>query len=163
LNFSLEEYMKRRTLTFTAILLAALAMGMHLAHVLELGPKLGWDITLYLPVQTSLYKLFGTIGPVLEIGALIAISILAYRLRGQGRIFKFTALSAGMIVLALITWILFVLPANGHITQWQVDVFPDDWTRWRDQWQYGQAGIFFLHLIGFSALISSVIGELPES
>jgi hypothetical protein len=64
LNFSMEEYMTRKSLTFTAILLAALAMGMHLAHVLELGPKLGWDITLYLPVQTSLYKLFGTIGPV---------------------------------------------------------------------------------------------------
>ena len=69
----------------------------------------------------------------------------------------------GMIVLALITWVLFVLPANGHITQWQVDVFPDDWTRWRDQWQFGQAGIFVLHLIGFSALISSVIGEIPEA
>jgi hypothetical protein len=155
--------MKRKTLTFTAILLAALAMGMHLAHVLELGPKLGWDITLYLPVQTSLYKLFGTIGPVLEIGALIVISMLAHRLRGQDRIFRLTALSAGMIVLALITWGLFVLPANGHITQWQVDVFPDDWTRWRDQWQFGQAGIFVLHLIGFSALLSSVIGEIPEA
>jgi hypothetical protein len=159
----MEEHMKRKSLTFTAILLAALAMGMHLAHVLELGPKLGWDITLYLPVQTSLYKLFGTIGPVFEVGALIVISILAYRLRGQGRIFNLTALSAGMIVLALITWVLFVLPANGHITQWQVDVFPDDWMRWRDQWQFGQAGIFVLHLIGFSALISSVIGEIPES
>jgi hypothetical protein len=159
----MEEHMKRKSLTFTAILLAALAMGMHLAHVLELGPKLGWDITLYLPVQTSLYKLFGTIGPVLEIGALIFISMLAYRLRGRERIFKLTALSAGMIVLALVTWILFVLPANGHITQWQVDVFPPDWTRWRDQWQFGQAGIFVLHLIGFSALISSIIGELPES
>jgi hypothetical protein len=94
---------------------------------------------------------------------LIAISILAYRLRGRDRAFKLTTLSAGMIVLALITWILFVLPANGHITQWQVDVFPDDWMRWRDQWQFGQAGIFVLHLIGFSALISSVIGEIPES
>lgn len=155
--------MKRRNLTFSAILLAALAMGMHFAHVLELAPKLEWDIVLYLPVQTSLYKLFGSIGPVLEVGALIVISLLAYRLRGQGRIFNLTAFSAGMILLALITWVLFVLPANGHITQWQVDVFPDDWTRWRDQWQFGQAGIFFLHLIGFSALISSAIGEIPES
>ena len=155
--------MKRKGLTFAAILLAALAMGMHLAHVLELAPKLGWDITLYLPVQTSLYKLFGTIGPVLEVGALVIISILAHRLRGHDRAFKFTAVSAGMIVLALITWLLVVLPANGHISQWQVDVFPDDWTRWRDQWQYGQAGIFVLHLIGFSSLISSVISEIPES
>ena len=155
--------MTTKTWRFISLILAALAMGMHLAHVLELAPKLQWDIELYLPVQTSLYKLFGSIGPVLEIGALIVISILAYRLRSRDRIFKLTALSAGMIVLALITWVLFVLPANGHITQWQVDVFPPDWTRWRDQWQFGQAAIFILHLIGFSALISSIIGEIPES
>lgn len=152
-----------KTWRFISLILAALAMGMHLAHALELPPKLQWDIELYLPVQTSLYKLFGSIGPVLEIGALIVISILAHRLRSRDRIFKLTALSAGMIVLALITWVLFVLPANGHITQWQVDVFPPDWTRWRDQWQFGQAAIFILHLIGFSALISSIIGEIPES
>jgi hypothetical protein len=155
--------MKQRNLTFSALLLAALAMGMHLAHILELPPKLQFDITLYLPVQTNLYKLFGTIGPVLEIGALIAVSILAYRLRGHGPVFTRTALSAGMIVLALITWALVVLPANGHINQWQVDVFPDDWTRWRDQWQFGQAGIFVLHLIGFSSLLLSVIPEDQSS
>ncbi len=155
--------MTTKTWRFISLILAALAMGMHLAHALELPPKLGWDIELYLPVQTSLYKLFGSIGPVFEIGALISISILAYRLRDRNRIFKLTALSAGMIVLALVTWVLVVLPANGHINQWQVDVFPPDWTRWRDQWQFGQAGIFVLHLIGFSALISSVIGEIPES
>ena len=155
--------MTTKTWRFISLILGALAMGMHLAHALELPPKLGWDIELYLPVQTSLYKLFGSIGPVLEIGALISISILAYQLRGRERIFKLTALSAGMIVLALITWGLFVLPANGHIAQWQVDVFPADWTRWRDQWQFGQAGIFILHLIGFSALISSVLMETPDS
>jgi hypothetical protein len=151
--------MKLKTLTFSAILLAALAMGMHFAHVLELAPKLQWDVPLYLPVQTSLYKLFGTIGPVIEIGALILISILAYQLRSRGPVFTRTAVSAGMIVLALITWALVVLPANGHINQWQVDVFPPDWTRWRDQWQFGQAGIFVLHLIGFSSLLLSVIPE----
>jgi hypothetical protein len=155
--------MKQRDLTFGALLLAALAMGMHLAHVLELPPKLQFDITLYLPIQTNLYKLFGTIGPVLEIGALIAISMLAYRLRGRGAIFTRTAFSAGMIALALVTWVLVVLPANGHINQWQVDVFPDDWTRWRDQWQFGQAGIFVLHLIGFSSLLLSVIPEDQSS
>ena len=151
--------MKLKNLTFTALLLAALAMGMHFAHVLELAPKLQWDVPLYLPVQTSLYKWFSTIGPVLEIGALIAISILAYSLRGHGPVFTRTALSAGMIALALLTWALVVLPANGHINQWQVDVFPPDWTRWRDQWQFGQAGIFVLHLIGFSSLLLSVIPE----
>ena len=116
--------MKLKNLTFSALLLAALAMGMHFAHVLELAPKLQWDVPLYLPVQTSLYKWFGTIGPVLEIGALIVISILAYSLRGRGPVFTRTALSASMIELALITWALVVLPANGHIKQWQVDVFP---------------------------------------
>ena len=82
--------MNKKTWTFTALLLAALAMGMHFAHVLELGPKLQWDAGLYLPVQTSLYKLFGSIGPVIEIGALIVISLLAFMIRNRQIAFKLT-------------------------------------------------------------------------
>jgi hypothetical protein len=137
-------------------------MGMHLAHALELAPKLQWDAELYIPVQTTLYEWFGRIGPIFEVGALILVSILAIRL-GKGRpAFRFTLTSSITIVLALLVWVLFVLPANAQILQLQTANLPADWTHWRDQWQYGQAGIFFLHLIGSSSLIWSVILETNE-
>jgi hypothetical protein len=155
--------MKTRTLRFVSLLLAALAMGMHLAHALELAPKLQWDAGLYLPVQTSLYEWFGKIGPIFEVGALISISILAYLLGKNRPAFRFTLTSSISIVLALLVWVLFVLPANAQILQMQQVSPPADWTYWRDQWQYGQAGIFLLHLIGFSSLIWSILIETPNS
>ncbi len=154
--------MKIRTWRFISLLLAALAMGMHLAHALELTPKLQWTPELYFQVQTTLYEWFGRIGPIFEVGALICVSILAFRL-GRGRpAFRFTLTSSITIVLALLVWVIFVLPANSHIFLFQAGNLSSDWTRWRDQWQYGQAGIFLLHLIGFSSLIWSVIVETPN-
>ena len=152
-----------KTLRFIALILAALAMGMHFAHALELPAKLQWEPDLYLAVQTSLYGLFGTLGPVIEIGALIAVSILAYVVRQRRPAFPLTIVSVSMIVLALIVWFAIVLPANRQINLWLTTeaLFPD-WTRWRDQWQYGQSAIFVLHLIGFSALVGSVTMETTD-
>jgi len=154
--------MKIRVWRFASLLLAALAMGMHLAHVLELAPKLQWSAELYVPVQTTLYEWFGKIGPIFEVGALILVSILAYRLRGRPA-FSFTLASSVSIVLALLVWVLFVLPANSHIVQIDPASAPGDLGIWRDQWQFGQAGIFILHLIGFSSLIHSVLLETPDN
>jgi hypothetical protein len=151
--------MNVRTLRFVAIMLSALAMGMHLAHTFELPPKLLWEPSMYLAVQTSLYPVFGTVGPFLEVGSLIAVSILANALRGTPA-FRSTLVSAVAILLSLAVWLVFVMPANGHINEWAAtQVMPEDWSRWRAQWQYGQAASFLLHIVGLSALLSSVLGE----
>ncbi len=146
------------SLRVIAIVFAALAMGMHLAHALELSPKLQWPAELYLPVQTSLYVLFGRIGPALEIGALLLVAWLAFRVRDDASARLPTMTSAAMIALALIVWALVVMPANVQIEAWfKAGTTPADWARWRDQWQFGQAGIFLLHLIGFTALVRGAV------
>lgn len=152
--------MNLKVLRFATLLLAALAMGMHLAHAFELPPKLQWGPELYLAVQTSLYPVFGTIGPVLEIGALLCAGVLAFQLRGRPA-FPFTLTSALAIVAALAVWLIFVLPANMHINAWAAapQSVPTDWAQWRDQWQFAQAATFGLHLVGFSALLYSSIQE----
>jgi hypothetical protein len=48
-----------RIVRFITFILAALSMGMHLAHALELGPKLQWEPDLYIAVQISLYTAYG--------------------------------------------------------------------------------------------------------
>jgi hypothetical protein len=156
--------MTTKTWRFIALLLAALTMGMHFAHVLELQAKLQWGPELYLAVQTSLYGLFGSLGPVLEVGALIAVSILAYLVRHKRPVFIPTLASAVAIALALIVWLVVVMPANTQIGLWQASgVTPSDWTHWRDQWQFGQAAIFAIHLVGFSALLRSITMETPTA
>jgi hypothetical protein len=154
-----------RHLRMAALLLFALAMGMHLAHALELWPKLKWDPALYIAVQSTLYQAFGIIGPILELVALGSVSLLALRLRGRKRAFALTFASACALGLALITWALLVLPANGPLAEWAAAAGrnpPPDWRRFRDQWQIGQAFIFLVHLGGFSALAWSIVGETQE-
>jgi len=155
--------MRLSTHRLVAVLLAALAMGMHLAHALELLPKRQWPPQLYLAVQSSLYSLFGIIGPVLEVGALVAVGALAWRLGGATPAARRTLWSAAAIVLALATWAVFVLPANMHLGAWEASsAMPMDWMRWRDQWQFAQAFIFVLHLAGFTSLVSTMTGEPPR-
>jgi hypothetical protein len=155
-----------RHLRMAALLLCALAMGMHLAHALELWPKLKWDPALYIAVQSTLYQAFGIIGPILELVALGSVSLLALRLRGRKRAFALTFASACALGLALITWALLVLPANGPLAEWAAAAGrnpPPDWRRFRDQWQIGQAFIFLVHLAGFATLAWSVVVETEAS
>jgi hypothetical protein len=152
--------MRIRVVRFVTAFLGALSMGMHLAHALELGPKLAWPAELYIQVQTSLYVMFGTIGPIFEVGTLIMASILALMLRGRRPAFQLTLVEVGAVVASLIVWLVWVMAANTHINAWAASgVVPDDWARWRDQWQIAQTATFFLHIIGLSALWWSFLLE----
>lgn len=155
--------MNLKTWRFITILLAALAMGMKLAHTLELIPKLQFEPEFYIAVQTSLYSVFGKVGPFLELGALVAAIILAYKLRHRKPAFQYTLVSVITIVCSLAVFLIFAMPANAHINEWSAtQVMPDDWMHWAAQWQYAQMTTFILHLIGFSSLITSVIREASD-
>jgi hypothetical protein len=147
-----------KTLRVLAVVFAALAMGMHLAHALELVPKRQWEPEFYLAVQSSLYLLFGIIGPVLEIGTLVLVTLVVRSVWAHRTERMLPLLSASAIALALLVWAVVVLPANAQLSSWRAShVIPPDWARWRDQWQFGQASIFLVHLVGFLALVSSSI------
>jgi len=157
----LEYRVNIKVLRVLAIVLTALAMGMHLAHALELVPKRRWDPELYLAVQSSLYLLFGIIGPVLEVGAFVLVLLVVSKVWAHPSARVLPLVSAAAIALALLIWGVVVLPANAQLSSWHAShVTPLDWEHWRDQWQFGQAAIFLVHLVGFSALVrSSVVGE----
>jgi MFS family permease len=148
---------------FITLLLAALTMGMTFAHVLEIAPKLRWDANLYLAVQTNLYWMFGRVGALIQLGAIGAACILAFLVRQRGPTFWYSLLGAIALVLSLVVWFFVVAPANAQTAQWQdTGVIPTDWMRWRNQWEIGHAVSFVLHLIGFGALLHSVIVETPR-
>lgn len=147
---------------FTTLTLTALTMGLTFAHALEALPKLRWDGALYLSVQANLYYLFGRVGAAVEVGAIVAAFILAALVRGRGKVFGWTLVGAFILLASLVVWFLWVAPVNAQTGAWQeAGVVPPDWMRWRNQWEVAQAACFVLHLVGFGALVRSVLLGTP--
>jgi hypothetical protein len=154
--------MRTKVLRFVALVLAALTVGMKLAHVLELYPKLQWGPELYYPVQTSLYRVFAVVGPIVDVGAIASIAVLAGWLRKRPA-FGYTLAAGCSMIVSLILWAVIVAPANGHIQEWtSTHAVAADWARWRAAWQYGQSGSFAFDLTGFCLLLISVLKETPN-
>jgi hypothetical protein len=69
-----------------------------------------------------------------------------------------------MIALACISLVLSALAIGAplaHVLEMPVRrafAVSADWTRLRDQWEFAQASRFGLFLLGFSALLASVLG-----
>ncbi|GBF40490.1 hypothetical protein [Leptospira johnsonii] len=142
---------------FVALILAALTLGMRFAHVMEAGPKLHWEADLYFQVQTSLYKYFAIIGPIVQIGSILLIFTIAYLSRGT-RSFRYTVLSGFSFIFSLGVWFLFVAPAASQIKEWPVThTIPEHWNSIRYAWQFGQVGAFSFDFIAFCLLASSVL------
>jgi hypothetical protein len=67
-----------------------------------------------------------------------------------------------LLVLAFVSWIVFVLPMNVEFAQWLTNPVPADWTRYRDQWEYAHAVNALIKIIGLSLLVISVLVETPK-
>ncbi len=155
-----------KVVRFVAFLLAALTLGMGFCHLMQLPARLGWDQYLWVgsTVQGGLYSLFGSIGAVIDIAAVIALALLAYLVREHGRPgFQFALAAALLFVLGLILWWVLVYPVNVELAKWVDGPVPTDWTQYRARWEWGHAVISLLELAGFAALIGSVLADTPRS
>jgi hypothetical protein len=63
---------------FLTIIIAALALTMTSAHVLELPQKMQYDAQLYSAVNTAMYRYFATVGGIYSMGSIIAAGVLAF-------------------------------------------------------------------------------------
>lgn len=151
---------------FFALMLAALTLGMGFCHLMQLPARMAWDQYLWVgsTVQGGLYAMFGTIGAVIDIATVIALGILAYFVREHGRPGFRLALSAALLfALALLLWWVLVYPVNVELAKWVNGPVPADWTDYRSRWEWGHAIISLLELIGFAALVASVLADTPEN
>lgn len=154
--------MKIRNFRFGAVVLSALTVGMKLAHVLELGPKLQWDADLYFPVQTTLYKVFAVAGPIVDLGAVACLIALVVILRGRPA-FGLTLAALSAMFVSLVIWGAVVAPANAQLSSWiSSHTIPADWQVFRDRWQFGQTACFVFDFSGFLLLLLSVLRETPK-
>lgn len=154
---------RARTLWAVSLVCAALTMGLTVAHVLELFPKMSFGPVLWTTVEHNLYGYFALVGGSLEVATVVLLVCLLVVVRRTRPVHWFVPVSAGAFAAALASWFAVVQPANAHIGSWALDAIPPDWTRWRAQWEYGHAIGFVLMLAGFLALVAGVLQEIPST
>lgn len=158
-----EVIMRLRAWRFITITLAALLMGMSLGHTLEMPMKMNVDGQLWLTFQHNLYAYFAIIGAPIELGAIITPIVLAVLIRKRRPAFHLTTVAATCIAVAFfLVWLVFTREVNEQTARWTAQSIPADWAEWRRQWEYSHALRFVLHLIALSALVSSVLFEIPK-
>lgn len=151
---------------FVTLVLAALAMTMESAHVLEMPQKLGYDEQLYAAVNTTLYRYFAIVGALYTVGSIVAAFVLAFAVRARRRSFRWTLAGALCLLLAFGVWIAVVAPVNGEVAdalQSAPASVPALWIQLRERWEWGHAAGFVLQLAGFCALVVSVLVETPDA
>jgi hypothetical protein len=152
-----------RTLRFVTLFLAALGLTFGAAHALEAPVKMRYDPALYAAVTSTLYRLFGSVGAAIQVGALLAAAALSFRLRGRPS-FRLTLLGTLGLLLSLVLWSALVAPVNaewGRAIATDPASVPDAYARLRPRWEYGHLAAFAAWLGGFALLLLSVLKELP--
>jgi hypothetical protein len=71
--------------------------------------------------------------------------------------FNFALAAAILYAAAFALWWVLVYPANVELAKWVNGPVPADWTEVRSRWECGQAIISLIELLGFAALIWSVL------
>jgi hypothetical protein len=147
---------------FATLVLAALALTMTSAHVLELPQKMRYDAALYSAVNTTLYRYFAIVGGVYSMGAIVAAIVLAVLVRHQRPTFAWTLAGAALLVLWFVSWLTLVSPVNAQIAaalRADPQAVPALWVQLRMRWEYGHAIGFVIQLLGFCALVVSVLAD----
>jgi hypothetical protein len=155
-----------KTWRFVTIVLAALALTMESAHVLELPQKMHYDAQMYAAVNATLYRYFAIVGGVYQVGSIVVAAVLAFSVRKRRPSFRWTLTGAGCLLLAFAVWLTVVAPVNSQVArvfQAAPASVPAVWMRLRNRWEYGHAAGFIVQLVGFCALVLSVLVETPQS
>ena len=153
-----------RAWRFITLMLTSFSLSLSMTHLLELPQRMQFDQQLWVRVTVfeNVYKLFGSVGAAFEITAILTAIVLAFLVRKHGSTFYWTLGGAIFLVLAFVSWIMFVLPMNAEFAQWGTNPIPADWTRYRDQWEYAHAVNALIKIIGLSLLVISVLVETPK-
>jgi hypothetical protein len=154
------------TTRFVAVTLAALALTMTSAHVLEMPQKMTYGPELYTAVNTTMYKYFAIVGGSYQIGAIAAAGLLVFLTRKHRPAFGWTLTGALFLLLSFASWLLIVAPVNNEIAdalEGAPETVPALWMEMRARWEYGHAAGFVLQLLGFAALVVSLLVDTHKT
>jgi uncharacterized membrane protein len=153
-----------QTWRFIALMLTSLSLSLSMAHLLELPQRIKFERQLWVDVTVfqNVYRLFGSVGAVFEIGAILAAIVLAFLVHKRRSAFYWTLGGAVLLIIAFASWLLFVAPMNAEFARWLTNPIPADWTQYRNQWEYTHAINAIIKLFGFGLLVLSVLTESPR-
>ena len=154
-----------KTWQFTTLMLASFSLSLSMTHLLELPQRMQFDQQLWIRVTVfeNVYKLFGTVGAAFEITAILTAIVLAFLIRKHGMTFYWTLAGAVFLILAFISWIVFVAPMNAEFAKWLTIPIPVDWMRYRDQWEYAHAVNAVIKIMGLGFLTIGALVEPPKN
>jgi hypothetical protein len=153
-----------RVWRFITLMLASFSLSLSMTHLLELPQRMQFDQQLWIRVTVTenIYRLFGTVGAVFEIAAILTAIILAFLVRKHGSTFYWTLGGAILFAIAFVSWIIFIAPMNSEFAKWLINPIPSNWMQYRDQWEYAHATNAFIKIIGLSFLVISILVEIPK-
>ncbi|MHC5739304.1 hypothetical protein [Nostoc sp.] len=154
-----------RVWRFITLMLASFSLSSSMAHLLELPQRMKFDQQLWVRVTVieNVYRLFGSVGAAFEITAILSAIVLGFLVSKRGSTFYWTLGGVILLVLAFVSWIIFVAPMNAEFAKWLTNPVPVNWTRYRDQWEYAHAVNTFIKILGLSLLVISVLVETPKN
>jgi hypothetical protein len=155
-------------LQILAIMLAAVTMGLALAHALELPGKLRLDREHYLATQTIYYPGF-TLGGLAEVGSILAVgALLVMTATGSVQFWLMAGALAALIAVQAIFWLL-TQPVNRYWLQTTQlspaatrffragDAAPQgEWTAMRDRWERSHVLRAIAAVLALTLLTSAV-------
>ena len=148
---------------FVAVVLTALGLSLGVAHTLELVPKMGYDAELYTRVTSTLYRFYGIVGSVLQVGSVVAVAALCWLVRGRPG-FRLTVGALVALVVSLVLWVVLVQAVNAEwarVLHSDPSSAPAAYLRLRPRWEYGHVAAMVAWLAGFACLVLSVLVETP--
>ena len=156
--------MPRALLRFVSLLATALLAGPLFCHLLEMPSKMALPAGLWLPVQQTLYDMFGPVSAPIELIAILSTALLALLLRRRdGAAFWLTALAALLLAGHLVAWFAVVDPVNRLIDGWTPATLPAGWTAARDRWEWGHAAGAALVLPALALLIAAALARRRDA
>jgi hypothetical protein len=105
----------------------------------------------------GLYYLFGRVGAVIDVSAILAAALLVFFTRHRRPSFQLTIAGALLMAAGLAVWFGFVAPMNAIMAGWTAGTVPPDFAAVRDQWEYSHATIAAIKIAGLIALLLSVL------
>lgn len=106
------------------------------------------------------------VGGSYQIGAIAAAGLLVFLTRKHRPAFGWTLTGALFLLLSFASWLLIVAPVNNEIAdalEGAPETVPALWMEMRARWEDGHAAGFVLQLLGFAALVVSLLVDTHKT
>ncbi len=124
-----------------------------------------YDLQMYAAVNGTLYRYFAIVGAVYQLGSIALSGVLVFVVRKRQASFRWTLAGALFLLAAFAIWLAVVAPVNAEVAETfrsSPSSVPAAWMRLRNRWEFGHAAGFVVQLVGFCALVISVLVETPS-